>query len=233
LERGEELKTTTLRDLKDINHWVATLNALLGDVNAYQKEERIRSGQMDPGRSSFDSSVVSSAMLTAYGNRFKQAILQSIDGNAEFRDGVKQLNLGPTIREQLAELNKITELPAKSLYEDLNRMMRPRLRTSSGEKTLSLSMDVPTGKKPPLKKKTKTALNLNGRKLTIESTSKAFNNEIINGAMKALKVQLIIDDSPKVLEAGYESEGEMLKISLESGTYGDLKKIETILDQLG
>jgi hypothetical protein len=51
--------------------------------------------------------------------------------------------------------------------------------------------------------------------------------------MKALKVQLIIDDSPKVLEAGYESEGEMLKISLESGTYGDLKKIETILDQLG
>lgn len=71
-------------------------------------------------------------MLTAYGNRFKQAILQSIDGNAEFRDGVKQLNLGPTIREQLAELNKITELPVKSLYEDLNRMMRPRLRTSAG-----------------------------------------------------------------------------------------------------
>jgi hypothetical protein len=232
LERGEELKKTTLRDLKDINNWVAILNALLGDVNAYQKEERIRSGQMDPGRSSFDSSVVSSAMLTAYGNRFKQAILQSIDGNAEFRDGVKQLNLGPTIREQLAELNKITELPAKSLYEDLNRMMRPRLRTSSGERTLSLSMDVPTGKKLPLKKKTKTALNLNGRKLTIESTSKAFSNEIINGTMKALKVQLIIDDSPKVLEAGYESEGELLKISLEEGTYSDLKKIETILDQL-
>jgi len=232
LERGEELKKTTLRDLKDINNWVATLNALLGDVNAYQKEERIRSGQMDPGRSSFDSSVVSSAMLTAYGNRFKQAILQSIDGNAEFRDGVKQLNLGPTIREQLAELNKITELPAKSLYEDLNRMMRPRLRTSSGERSLSLSMDVPTGKKLPLKKKTKTALNLNGRKLTIESTSKAFSNEIINGTMKALKVQLIIDDSPKVLEAGYESEGELLKISLEEGTYSDLKKIETILDQL-
>lgn len=91
---------------------------------------------------------------------------------------------------------------------------------------MSLSMDALTSKKLPPKKKTKTALNLNGRKLTIESTSKAFNNEIINGAMKALKVQLIIDDSPKVLEAGYESDGEMLKISLEGGTHSDLKKLK-------
>jgi hypothetical protein len=76
-------------------------------------------------------------------------------------------------------------------------------------------------------------LNLNGRKLSIESTNKAFNNEIINGTMKALKVQLIIDESPKILEAGYESEGETLRVSLEDGTIQDLKKIETILDQLG
>ena len=233
LERGEELKQVTIRDLKDISNWVTSLNALLGDVNAYQREEKIKNGEMDPGRSSFDSSIVSSAMLTAYGNRFKQAILQSIDGNNAFRDGVTQLNLGPTIREQLAELNKTTELPAKSLYEELTRMMRPRLRTGSSDRTMKMSMDTPSAKELAPKKKTKTVLNLGGRKLSIEATSKAFGKENINGTMKALKVQLLIDDEPNVLEAGYESDGEFLRVSLENGTINDLKKIETILDQLG
>jgi hypothetical protein len=233
LERGEELKQMTIRDLNDVSNWVNSLTSLLGDVNAFQREERIKSGEIEQGRSTFDSSVVPSAMLTAYGNRFKQAILQSIDGDAKFREGVKQLNLGPSIREQLAELNKTTELPPKSLYEELTRMMRPRIRPSSNERTMKFSMDVPSAKRMPPKKKTKTVLNLNGRKLSIESTNKAFNNEIINGTMKALKVQLIIDESPKILEAGYESEGETLRVSLEDGTIQDLKKIETILDQLG
>jgi len=232
LNRGEQLKQTTIRDLKDISNWVTSLTSLLGEVNSYQREERIKSGEMDQGRSTFESSVVPSAMLTAYGNRFKQAILQSIDGDAKFREGVKQLNLGPSIRDQLAELNKTTELASKSLYEELTRMMRPRIRPSSIERTMKFSMDVPTAKKLPPKKKTKTVLNLSGRKLTIESTTKAYNKEIINGTMKALKVQLIIDDSPRILEAGYESEGETLRISLEDGTINDLKKIETILEQL-
>lgn len=233
LERGEELKQITIRDLKDISDWVTSLNSLLGEVNAYQREERIRNGELDPGRSSFDSSVVSSAMLTAYGNRFKQAILQSIDGGATFREGVRQLNLGPTIYEQLAALDKITELPPRSLYEELTRVMRPRMRTGSADRIMKMSIDTPSAKKMAPKKKTKTVLNLNGRKLSIEATSKAFGKENINGTMKALKVQLLIDDEPKVLEAGYESDGEVLRVSLENGTIKDLKKIETILEQLG
>lgn len=233
LDRGEALKKTKLKDLKGITDWVTTLNALLGDVNAYQREERIKNGEIDPGRSSFDSSVVSSAMLNAYGNRFKQAILQSIDGDTAFREGVNQLNLGPSIREQLAELNKTTELSSKSLYEELTRMMRPRIRNDSAERTLKLSMDIPSARKLPPKKKTKTTLNLKGRKLSIESTNRAFSKEIIFGTMRALKAQLLIDDEPKVLEAGYESDGEVLRISLENGTINDLKKIEMILEQLG
>jgi hypothetical protein len=233
LDRGEVLKKTNLKDLKGITEWVSELNALLGEVNAYQREERIKNGEIDPGRSSFDSSVVSSAMLTAYGNRFKQAILQSVEGNAAFTEGVKQLSLGSTIRQQLAELDKTTGLAPKSLYEELTRMMRPRMRSSSPERTMKFSMEVPSAKKLPPKKKTKTVLNLNGRKLSIESTNKAFSKEIINGTMKALKVQLLIDDAPKVLEAGYESDGELLRITLENGTISDLKKIETILEQLG
>ena len=97
---------------------------------------------------------------------------------------------------------------------------------------MKFSMEVPSAKKLPPKKKTKTVLNLNGRKLSIESTNKAFSIEIINGTMKALKVQLLIDGAPKVLEAGYESDGELLRITLENGTTSDLKKIETILEQL-
>lgn len=232
IERGDELKQTTLRNLKGITEWVTTLNKLLGDVNAYQREERIKSGDVEPGRNKFDYSIDTPAGTLAYGNRFKHAILQSVTGDDKFIKEVELLNLGPSIREQLAALSKTTALSTESLYEELTRMMRPRLRTSSNERTSNFSMDVPAGKKLPPKKKTKTVLNLNGRDLTIESTNKAFNNEIINGTMKALKVQLIIDESPKILEAGYESDGEILRISLEEGTMSDLKKIENILDQL-
>ena len=232
IERGDELKQTTLRNLKGITEWVTTLNKLLGDVNAYQREERIKNGDGEPGRTAFDYSIDSSAGNLAYGNRFKHAILQSVIGDDKFKREVELLNLGPSIREQLAALNKTTELDNDLLYEELTRMMRPRLRPSSNEKSLNFSMDIPSNKKLPPKKKTKTVLNLNSRKLTIESTNKAFSNEVIKGTMKALKVQLIIDDSPKILEAGYESGGEMLRVSLEEGTIGDLKKIETILDQL-
>ena len=231
-EQARNLRAANLKTQKDINDWADEVNSLLASYSRatlsdgfYGDSSRRFSSGTRPARG-----AVAEGGIKSYRLRFKQALAATLGIDLTKKDVVIEKTSSKSIEDLLKEFANDPKDHA-TLYERL-QALRPRQVGRPNTRRVEWTFQEQTlGAENPKKTLLKHVLSIDGREFVIEGSRGGFTEDMINGVLKTVSIQLMVNPDSKELQAAFESRGQILRIEIERPRKADHKRLAEILQQ--
>ena len=231
-EQARNLRAANLKTQKDINDWADEVNSLLASYSRatlsdgfYGDSSRRFSSGTRPARG-----AVAEGGIKSYRLRFKQALAATLGIDLTKKDVVIEKTSSKSIEDLLKEFANDPK-DHEALYERL-QALRPRQVGRPNTRRVEWTFQEQTlGAENPKKTLLKHVLSIDGRAFVIEGSRGGFTEDMINGVLKTVSIQLMVNPDSKELQAAFESRGQILRIEIERPKKADHKRLAEILQQ--
>lgn len=231
-EQARNLRAANLKTQKDINDWADEVNSLLASYSRatlsdgfYGDSSRRFSSGTRPARG-----AVAEGGIKSYRLRFKQALAATLGIDLTKKDVVIEKTSSKSIEDLLKEFANDPK-DHEALYERL-QALRPRQVGRPNTRRVEWTFQEQTlGAENPKKTLLKHVLSIDGREFVIEGSRGGFTEDMINGVLKTVSIQLMVNPDSKELQAAFESRGQILRIEIERPKKADHKRLAEILQQ--
>ena len=231
-EQARNLRSANLKTQKDINDWADEVNSLLASYSRatlsdgfYGDSSRRFSSGTRPARG-----AVAEGGIKSYRLRFKQALAATLGIDLTKKDVVIEKTSSKSIEDLLKEFANDPK-DHEALYERL-QALRPRQVGRPNTRRVEWTFQEQTlGAENPKKTLLKHVLSIDGREFVIEGSRGGFTEDMINGVLKTVSIQLMVNPDSKELQAAFESRGQILRIEIERPKKADHKRLAEILQQ--